>query len=732
MLAPSDENASLALFVESEMEINECEIMQTQSSNAFLYLCKNFTAKMIDFYTELFPFLCQLYKNEFQMTKISLAITVDESSSSTLKLLDAIQILFYYKSIHGTPANADSIEDFYQLVQPIYETLTSSLAADSLAVFIDYLDLCSNRTSPVNLVRYRRRNLMLSLHSLCLLLRHSKQQQQHLESVVRSKITVCLRPVLFDYVLKVTQFCNQLYDRQSNPHYDQLIPNLTYSETERQLYLGTYESNNVSKATIPSTWAMSWGESCRQAIFLSRTMPAGLPAGFTRSPSTTTVTIDDERLRDYLHRLFDICYQINGIYFAHDADLYYLKLNDETYFLTAFLQKILFENLNSLPSFRLRIVLRQLCRLFIEHYCSLDNQNKDAIHELFLSFLNVFFPFIQQRITTMWNNLSLTTNNYQQGQCSDEVIEECVCVLITRDFLDIIRYFLFKTATGGTVNSSTANAGKKKNRAANGREHSESMCEDISGDPEQTDEWDEPAANNGISNKLLNSAQEKMDYTDLFNYMIKMARQRKCRLTTLDGWKRRFDAPFSSLCLDAPVSLRLFTYVMQILFECLTYPDAYCVNRVLPIILPLTRLYTDIIEKHGNISSLVDIKALFQSLLKSFERHYENEGLNTNLISLIGHIYELWYQPHQEQLDLVLHQTIPQLNVELLTTYKSRLSVTNSKKPQPITERERRDTIKNLLNPLLLSPAAVPRKEGSHGTNPLQLAAVVKTLWNEK
>ena len=41
--------------------------------------------------------------------------------------------------------------------------------------------------------------------------------------------------------------------------------------------------------------------------------------------------------------------------FAHDTDLYYIKLNDENYFLTSFLQKILFENLNTLPSFRLRI-----------------------------------------------------------------------------------------------------------------------------------------------------------------------------------------------------------------------------------------------------------------------------------------------------------------------------------------------------------------------------------------
>lgn len=239
--------------------------------------------------------------------------------------------------------------------------------------------------------------------------------------------------------------------------------------------------------------------------------------------------VDDQRLRDYLHRLFDICYQINGIYFAHDTDLYYLKLSDETYFLTAFLQKILFENLSSLPSFRLRIVLRQLCRLFIENYLSLTNTDKDGIHELFLSFLDVFFPFIQQRITTMWNNLSLTMTNYQQGQCSDEVIEECVCVLITRDFLDIIRYFLFKTTATGPANSSTGNAGKKKNRAANGREHSESMCEDMSGDLDQNDEWDEPATTNGVSNRLLNGAQEKMDYTDLFSYMIKSARQCTCR-----------------------------------------------------------------------------------------------------------------------------------------------------------------------------------------------------------
>ena len=41
--------------------------------------------------------------------------------------------------------------------------------------------------------------------------------------------------------------------------------------------------------------------------------------------------------------------------------------------------------------------------------------------------------------------------------------------------------------------------------------------------------------------------------------------------------------------------------------------------------------------------------------------------------------------------------------MELLNTYKARLKTNNNKKQQ-ITERERRDTIKNLLNPILLSP----------------------------
>ena len=98
--------------------------------------------------------------------------------------------------------------------------------------------------------------------------------------------------------------------------------------------------------------------------------PSSLSVSSIRSQSASNTTIDDERLRDYLHRLFDIYDQINGIYFSNDTDLYYLKLNDDNYLLTTYLQKILFENLNTLPSFRLRIVLRHFCRLFVENYTS--------------------------------------------------------------------------------------------------------------------------------------------------------------------------------------------------------------------------------------------------------------------------------------------------------------------------------------------------------------------------
>jgi hypothetical protein len=201
---------------------------------------------MLDYYAELFPFLCQLYKTEFQYTKTCLSVTVDELSSSTLKLLDAIQILFHCKM----QKENHQFEDFYELIKPIYEVLSVSLTAGTITEFIDYLDLCSNRSNQVNMTRYRRKNLMLALHCLCLLLRYSKQQGN---AEIRSKISVCLRPILSDYIIKVTQFCNQLYDRQINPFYDVLKANLTYSETEKQLYLGTYESNNMAKATITST-----------------------------------------------------------------------------------------------------------------------------------------------------------------------------------------------------------------------------------------------------------------------------------------------------------------------------------------------------------------------------------------------------------------------------------------------------------------------------------------------
>jgi len=248
--------------------------------------------------------------------------------------------------------------------------------------------------------------------------------------------------------------------------------------------------------------------------------PSSLPVSYIRfQSSSSNPIIDDQHLRDYLHRLFDICYQINGMYFAHDNDLYYLKLNDNNYVLTSYLQKILFENFNTLPSFRLRIVLRHFCRLFVENYCSSITTDKEIINELFLTFLNVFLPYIQQRLTIMWNNLLITTNNSQQNECSDEVIEECVCVLITRDFNDIIRYFIFKTIPGQT------NSNKKKNKITLGRNNSETMCEEINGDLDQIDEWDEQSANNNISNKLLNNSQEKIDYSDLFMYMIKIARQ---------------------------------------------------------------------------------------------------------------------------------------------------------------------------------------------------------------
>ena len=480
------------LYQQQSIEGRECEILQTQASNAFLYLCKNFTVKLLDYYQELFPFLCQLYRDEFQMTKASLSITIDESSSSTLKLLDAIQTLFYAKLIESQ--DEIHLETFSELIKPIYEILVSSLSTDSFIGFIQYLDFNDNRLIDSNLIRHRRRILMLALHCLCLLIRSSKQQSQ-VNISLRSKIAIGLRPILFDYILKITQFCNQFYDRNINPFYEIMKNNLTYSDTEKQLYLGTYESNNMAKATITST-----------------TISSSLPVSFIRFQS---ICLDEQRLRDYHHRLFDICYQINGMFFANDLDLYHLKLNEQD-FVSQFLQKILFENLHTLPSFRLRIVLRHFCRSFVEHYCATSTADKEPINELFLQFLDVFLPYIQQRLTTMWNNLLNTTFNYQQGECSDEVIEECVCVLITRDFVDIIRYFIYKnTSTGQNTNGINKN---KKNKPINGHHHSESMCEESN---DQIDEWDEQIGNSSITNRGI---QEKMDYSDLFSYMLKLSR----------------------------------------------------------------------------------------------------------------------------------------------------------------------------------------------------------------
>jgi hypothetical protein len=222
------------------------------------------------------------------------------------------------------------------------------------------------------------------------------------------------------------------------------------------------------------------------------------------------------------------------MYFAHDLDLYQLKLNDDTYFLTTFLQKILFENLNTLPSFRLRIVLRQFCRSFVEHYCSSVIIDRDTINDFFLTFLDLFLPYIQQRLTSMWTNLlSNTSVDYQNGECSDEMIEECVCVLLTRDFVDIIRYFIFKASNSTSIIVNGQQ--KKKSKLINGHHQNDSMCDEINGinvdvDADHIDEWDEQTLNtqtNSISNRLANGTQEKVDYSELFLYMMKMARQGK-------------------------------------------------------------------------------------------------------------------------------------------------------------------------------------------------------------
>jgi hypothetical protein len=130
----------------------------------------------------------------------------------------------------------------------------------------------------------------------------------------------------------------------------------------------------------------------------------------------------------------------------------------------------------------------------------------------------------------MWTNLLTATIDYQQGECSDEVIEECVCVLLTRDFVDVIRYFIYKITIPGQSNSTLTGNNKKKGKTMNGHNHTESMCEEtngISGDAYQLDEWDEQITNNSMTNKLLNGTLDKMDYSDLFTHMIKLSRQSK-------------------------------------------------------------------------------------------------------------------------------------------------------------------------------------------------------------
>lgn len=248
---------------------------------------------------------------------------------------------------------------------------------------------------------------------------------------------------------------------------------------------------------------------------VSSIAPSSLPVSYIRFQASSNTILDDHRLRDYLHRLFDICYQINGMYFAHDQQLYSFKLTNETYFLTSYLQKILFENFNTLPSFRLRIVLRHFCRSLVENYSPIDYPDKELLNEVFLSFLNIFLPYIQERLNLMWTNLLTTTNlesHLREDQCSDEVIEECVCVLITRDFNDIIRYVIYKTIPGQT------NSTKKKTKMTTERSLSENMSEDVNGDFEQIDDCDDQSITN---NRLTNSHE----YSDLFSYMIKMSRQ---------------------------------------------------------------------------------------------------------------------------------------------------------------------------------------------------------------
>ncbi|CAF4939693.1 unnamed protein product [Rotaria sp. Silwood1] len=76
---------------------------------------------------------------------------------------------YQQQSIAGIDKNQYNyhLEELYELIKSIYEILNIPLTADTLTIFIEYLDLCSNRLEPMNIIRYRRTHLMLALHCLC-------------------------------------------------------------------------------------------------------------------------------------------------------------------------------------------------------------------------------------------------------------------------------------------------------------------------------------------------------------------------------------------------------------------------------------------------------------------------------------------------------------------------------------------------------------------------------------
>ncbi|CAF1253613.1 unnamed protein product, partial [Didymodactylos carnosus] len=540
-----------------------------------------------------------------------------------------------------------------------------------------------------SIYRWRRRRLMLCLHCLCCILKFSKQQQDHIPISFKTKIILSLRPFLFDYVLKIIRYLNQLYDRNINPFYDLTKTSLlSFSETEKQIYLGTYESNNITKATVATT-----------TIF-SPSMLSDNPFHVVQQPSSQFKGSNrscEYQLRDYTHRLFDISYQLLGSYFVYDHGLYSIKtkevtnnkLNDEQqeqYFLSSFLQTILFENLNTIPPFRLRIILRHFCRPFVEHFSLLivPQPQQSSMNELFSSFLDIFLPYIQQRLRQMWQNL-LSDEVQQQSQqnqlndscVSDEVIEECLCVLLTRDFVDILRHFILKPIISVSGNKKQDNQRKISTSKVSNGTHEMNYIEDNDIDA-TLDDVDNNNSNEQFTIKQLNISNEKIEYNDLFLYLIKICRS-------------------GSNSTSYRTCMNLFTSVIQILFESLTFPDAYCVNRFLPIILPLMRLHHDITKMDTII--ILDVKLLFGCLLKSLQRHGENEGLITNIISLIGHLYELWYDKYLSFMDDLFITTIPNFNTELLATYKMRICPTEHKKQ--LTERERREIVKNLFGLLI-------------------------------